>query len=152
MGRVDVGSPRQGVGAQMIRAVLDHALHADNTRADRVDLGIAVLSTGYRPLGSCSRAAGWSAATSCIDSIVALIFVLLVIWAMSDVVPPRGKRKCQGDCWTIKHSRSLDPTYYIELPDLTSMQGDLRLDSRRSPQVRSNSEYRIYPSGTGIEV
>ena len=23
------------------------------------------LSTGYRPLGSCSRAAGWSAATSC---------------------------------------------------------------------------------------
>src|SRR5262249_39194437 len=26
---------------------------------------ITVLSTGYRPLGSCSRAAGWSAATSC---------------------------------------------------------------------------------------
>ena len=26
---------------------------------------IAVLSTGCRPLGSCSRAAGWSAATSC---------------------------------------------------------------------------------------
>jgi hypothetical protein len=23
------------------------------------------LSTGYRPLGSCSRAAGWSAATLC---------------------------------------------------------------------------------------
>ena len=27
---------------------------------------IAVLSTGCRPLGSCSRAAGWSAATSCV--------------------------------------------------------------------------------------
>ena len=27
---------------------------------------ITVLSTGYRPLGSCSRAAGWSAATSCV--------------------------------------------------------------------------------------
>ena len=26
---------------------------------------IAVLSTGYRPLGSCSRAARWSAATLC---------------------------------------------------------------------------------------
>ena len=26
---------------------------------------IAVLSTGHRPVGSCSRAAGWSAATSC---------------------------------------------------------------------------------------
>ena len=28
---------------------------------------IAVLSTGYRPLGSCPRAAGWSAATLCND-------------------------------------------------------------------------------------
>src|SRR5450631_4436261 len=26
------------------------------------------LSTDYRPLGSCSRAAGWSAATSCIGT------------------------------------------------------------------------------------
>jgi hypothetical protein len=28
---------------------------------------IAVLSTGYRPLGSCSRPTGWSAATLCFD-------------------------------------------------------------------------------------
>jgi hypothetical protein len=44
-------------------------LHANTTLVDRVDLAtpaIAVLSTGYRPLGSCSRAAGWSAATLCI--------------------------------------------------------------------------------------
>jgi hypothetical protein len=43
-------------------------LHASTTLVDRVDLAtpaIAVLSTGCRPLGSCSRAAGWSAATSC---------------------------------------------------------------------------------------
>ncbi|HKD76744.1 MAG TPA: hypothetical protein VKB76_14665, partial [Ktedonobacterales bacterium] len=37
-------------------------------RTDSVSLAIAVLSTGYRPLGSCSRAAGWSAATSCVDA------------------------------------------------------------------------------------
>src|ERR1700746_2082133 len=46
----------------------DHVLHANTTLVDRVDLAtpaIAVLSTGYRPLGSCSRAAGWSAATLC---------------------------------------------------------------------------------------
>ena len=46
-------------------AVLDHALHADNTRVDRGNPAIAVLSIGYQPLGSCSRAAGWSAATLC---------------------------------------------------------------------------------------
>ena len=34
----------------------------DNTRVDRGDAGIAVLSIGYRPLGSRPRAAGWSAA------------------------------------------------------------------------------------------
>jgi hypothetical protein len=36
---------------------------------DRVDFAtpaIAVLSTDDRPLGSCSRAAGWSAATLCL--------------------------------------------------------------------------------------
>ena len=45
--------------------VLDHALHAHNTRADRGNPAIAVLSIGYQSLGSCSRAAGWSAATLC---------------------------------------------------------------------------------------
>src|ERR1700692_156327 len=45
--------------------VLDHALHADNTQVDRGDPAIAVLSIGYQSLGSCSRAAGWSAATLC---------------------------------------------------------------------------------------
>ena len=45
--------------------VLDHALHADNTRVDRGNPAIAVLSIGYQSLGSCSRAAGWSAATLC---------------------------------------------------------------------------------------
>ena len=39
----------------------------DNTRVDRGDPGIAVLSIAYRPLGSRPRAAGWSAATSCFD-------------------------------------------------------------------------------------
>src|SRR3984893_11391739 len=28
---------------------------------------ITILSAGYRPLGTCSRAAGWSAATLCFD-------------------------------------------------------------------------------------
>ena len=37
----------------------------DNTRVDRGDPAIAVLSIGYRPLGLRPRAAGWSAATSC---------------------------------------------------------------------------------------
>ena len=32
-------------------AVLDRASHADNTRVDRGDPAIAVLSIGYRPLG-----------------------------------------------------------------------------------------------------
>ena len=44
-------------------------LHANKTLINRIDLAtpaFIVLSTGYRPLGSCSRAAGWSAATSCI--------------------------------------------------------------------------------------
>ena len=48
-----------------------NVLHANTTLVDRVDLAtpaIAFLSTGYRPLGSCSRAAGWSAATSCIGA------------------------------------------------------------------------------------
>ena len=49
-------------------AVLDHALHAHNTRVDRGDPAIAVLSIGYRSLGSCSRAAGWSAATLCVGT------------------------------------------------------------------------------------
>ena len=46
----------------------DHVLHANTTLVDPVDLAtplIAVLSTGYRSLGSCPRAAGWSAATLC---------------------------------------------------------------------------------------
>ena len=45
-----------------------HALHADNTRVDRGNPAIAVLSIGYQPLGSCSRAAGWSAATLCLGT------------------------------------------------------------------------------------
>ncbi len=38
-----------------------------NTSILRTGLSSAtpVLSTGYRPLGSCSRATGWSAATLC---------------------------------------------------------------------------------------
>jgi hypothetical protein len=47
-------------------AVLDRALHADNTRVDRGNPAIAVLSIGYLSLGSCPRAAGWSAATLCL--------------------------------------------------------------------------------------
>ena len=43
-------------------------VHADNTRVDRGNPAIAVLSIGYQSLGSCSRAAGWSAATSCIGT------------------------------------------------------------------------------------
>ena len=31
-------------------------------------LAIAVLSIGYQSLGSCSRAAGWSAATLCVGT------------------------------------------------------------------------------------
>jgi hypothetical protein len=48
--------------------VLDHALHADNTPVDRGNPAIAVLSIGYQSLGSCSRAAGWSAATLCLGT------------------------------------------------------------------------------------
>ena len=52
--------------------ILTRALSCANTTlVDRVDLAtpaIAVLSTGYRPLGSCSRAAGWSAATLCVGT------------------------------------------------------------------------------------
>ena len=58
------GSPCERVLAAA--AVLDHALHADNTRVDRGNPATAVLSTGYRPLGSCSRAPGWSTATLCL--------------------------------------------------------------------------------------
>jgi hypothetical protein len=42
--------------------------HADNTRVDRGNPAIAVLSIGYQSLGSCSRAAGWSAATLCLGT------------------------------------------------------------------------------------
>ena len=56
---------REGWLASDDPAVLDHALHADNTRVDRGNPAIAVLSIGYQSLGSCSRAAGWSAATLC---------------------------------------------------------------------------------------
>ena len=59
---------REGWLASDDPAVLDHALHADNTRVDRGNPAIAVLSIGYQSLGSCSRAAGWSAATLCIGT------------------------------------------------------------------------------------
>jgi hypothetical protein len=49
-------------------AVLDHALHVHNTRVDRGNPAIAVLSIGYQSLGSCPRAAGWSAATLCVGT------------------------------------------------------------------------------------
>src|SRR6516165_4700495 len=41
----------------------------DNTSILRTGLSSAttIFSTGYRPLGSCPRAAGWRAATSCND-------------------------------------------------------------------------------------
>jgi hypothetical protein len=41
-------------------AVLDHALHAHNTRVDRGNPAIAVLSIGHQSLGSCpaQRAGG----------------------------------------------------------------------------------------------
>ena len=43
-----------------------------NTSILRVGLSSAttILSTGYQPLDSCSRAAGWSAATLCIGSLL----------------------------------------------------------------------------------
>jgi hypothetical protein len=59
------GSPRERALAADDLAVFHHALHADNTRVDRGNPAIAVLFIGYRPLGSCSRAAGWSRATLC---------------------------------------------------------------------------------------
>jgi hypothetical protein len=55
---------REGWLASDDPAVLDHVLHADK-RVDRGNPAIAVLSIGYQSLGSCSRAAGWSAATLC---------------------------------------------------------------------------------------
>src|ERR1700692_1945652 len=67
IGRVDVVRCERVLAADD-PAVLDHALHADNARGDRGDPAIAVLSIGYRSLGSCSRAAGWSAATSCVGA------------------------------------------------------------------------------------
>ena len=51
------GSPCERVLAADDPAVLDHALNADNTRVDRGDPAIAVLSIGDRPLGSRPRAA-----------------------------------------------------------------------------------------------
>src|SRR5215471_7055867 len=63
-----IGAADDVAGRIRIRAARDHVLHANSTLVDRVDLAtaaIAVLSTGYPPLGSCSRAAGWRAATSC---------------------------------------------------------------------------------------
>ena len=59
------GSPCERVLAADDAAVLDHGLHADNTRVNRGNPAIAVLSAATGPLGSCSRAAGWSAATLC---------------------------------------------------------------------------------------
>jgi len=53
-------------------AVLDHALPANSTLVDRVGTMPPSyrfpLSTDYRSLGSCSRAAGWSAATLCVGT------------------------------------------------------------------------------------
>src|SRR5215831_9404669 len=65
-----IGAADDVAGRIRIGAARDHVLHANSTLVDRADLAtaaIAVLSTGSRPLGSCPRAAGWSAATSCSD-------------------------------------------------------------------------------------
>ena len=56
------GSPCETGPAAVDLAVLDHA---DNTRVDRAPRYRCPLHR-YRPLGSCPRAAGWSAATSCV--------------------------------------------------------------------------------------
>src|SRR5215831_7419827 len=64
-----IGAADDVAGRIKIGAARDHVLHANSTLVNRVDLAtaaIAVLSTGSRPLGSCPRAAGWSAATSCV--------------------------------------------------------------------------------------
>ena len=60
------GSRVRGCWRQMVLLLLI-VVAPDNTRVDRGDPGITVLSIGYRPLGSRPRAAGWSAATSCFD-------------------------------------------------------------------------------------
>jgi hypothetical protein len=69
-GRDRCDSPRQGAGPQMILAAL--IMRCAPTIHELIVLtlppAIAVLSTGCRPLGSCSRAAGWSAATSCLGT------------------------------------------------------------------------------------
>ena len=63
------GSPyHQGAGAQIISMCLIMRCTPNSALVDRVDFAtppFAVLSIGFRPLGSCPRAAGWSAATLC---------------------------------------------------------------------------------------
>src|SRR5271156_6105626 len=69
---------RESVLASDDPAVLDHALHADDTRVNRGNPAIAVLSIGYQSLGSCSRAAGWSAATLCAHRVISLLCSICV--------------------------------------------------------------------------
>ena len=78
---------REGWLASDDPAVLDHALDADNTRVDRGNPAIAVLSIGYQSLGSCSRAAGWSAATLCVGTLrhFAAMRNLVAIGGIADV-------------------------------------------------------------------
>ena len=84
---------REGWLASDDPAVLDHALHADNTRVDRGNPAIAVLSIGYQSLGSCSRAAGWSAATLCIGTFgtCRLTPEMSAFWGISEV-PFQGRQ------------------------------------------------------------
>ena len=58
----------KGGWPQMILLFLIMRCTPDNTRVDRGNPAIAVLSIGYQSLGSCSRAAGWSAATLCVGT------------------------------------------------------------------------------------
>src|SRR5246127_5834282 len=65
-----IGAADDAAGSMRMLTRAMNVLHANTTLVDRVDLAtpaIAFLSTGYRPLGSCSRAAGWSAAALCVD-------------------------------------------------------------------------------------
>src|SRR5207249_7844684 len=57
-----------GTGPQIISMCLIMRCTPNSALVDRVDFAtppFAVLSIGFRPLGSCPRAAGWSAATLC---------------------------------------------------------------------------------------
>src|SRR6516225_57936 len=102
--------------------VLDHALRADTTRVDRGNPATAILSTGYRPLGSCSRAAGWSEATLCYGPTGTSRHV-------------RANVRFQGHCGTARHREDR-----ITLPRITIWNAAFN--------IGRCSALRLFPSAT----